>query len=261
MIFLDTIPNSGEMTLDGNAGRINAMIGVGLPMAADYAVVTNVYQGTAYVDLVNLGANTTTYIGSAPAGGSMSVDGWIYAINNTNILGVSGVGTGDPQTANALTATTGVEMSIPLSAIGSPTSGTDVCVFALVTNNGASWLSNQLLPAGLGGGRANFDNTKPDFVALGYSCGSLTLGPIGPVCNNPRFDINGDTFVNMVDFGVFQRCWTGLLGPGSVAADCECFDWNFAESDGKINIEDLAVFINCAQADQVVADPACDNAP
>jgi hypothetical protein len=259
VIFLDTIASAGESTLDANAGRITSMTGVTLPMAADYAVVANVWQGTAYVDLVNLISNTTTYIGSAPAGGLLSSNGWVLAINNTNILGVNSTSTDDPQTANAATATTGVEMSIPLSAIGSPTTGDDVCVFAIITNNGASWLSNQVLPAGLGGGKANYDNTVPNFATLGYTCGSVTLGPVGPECNNPRFDINGDKFVDMVDFAAFQRCWTGSLPAGSVTSECECFDWNFAESDGKIDIEDLAVFIACSNGPGVPANPACDD--
>ncbi|MBI4581819.1 MAG: hypothetical protein HY718_19135, partial [Planctomycetes bacterium] len=255
--------------LDPNAGRINGMGGVTLPMAADYAVITNIFAGTAYVDLVNLITNENTYMGAAPAGsGTGTLSGgagadWFFVVNNTNILGVTGTGADDPQTANAATATTGVEMSIPLSAIGSPTNGTSVCVFAIVTNNNGSWLSNQILPVpvGSGGGRPNYDNTKPNFATLQFPCGSVVLGPVGPTCHDPRFDINGDGFVNQIDFAAFQRCWTGPLGPGNILPGCECFDWNFAQRDDLINIEDFAVFQNCAQAAGVPALATCDDAP
>lgn len=260
VIFLDTIPGAGEITLDNNGGRISNMAGVKIPLQADYAIVANIWQGTAYLDLVNLATNTNTYLG-ASNGAGFSVPDWQFAFNNTNILGVNATALDDPQTANASTATTGFEISVPLYAIGSPTNGTDVCAFAIVTNNGASWLSNQVLPAGLGGGRANFDNTQPDFGALGYQCASLTLGPVGPTCNSPRFDADDDGDVDMLDFAQFQRCWTGPLGVGYIQPGCECFDWNLVEPDGRINIEDFAAFQGCATAAGVTASETCDDTP
>lgn len=266
VIFLDTIAEAGEATLAGNP-KIGGMDGIVLPLDADYALVVNTWGGTAYVDVVNLIANSESYMGNTPvntgdgtlSGGAASAD-WRFVINNNNILGVSGDSGADPQDAGAATAISGFEMSIPLLEIGSPASGSSVCVFAIITNGGSDWLSNQVLPAGLGGGFANFDNTLPDFATLGYSCASIVLGTVSD-CNNPRFDINGDTFVDMVDFAEFQRCWTGPLPAGNILEGCECFDWNFAESDERINIEDFAVFQNCAKAAGVPADPTCDDAP
>ncbi|MGC8784060.1 MAG: hypothetical protein ACP5RN_06715, partial [Armatimonadota bacterium] len=66
-------------------------------------------------------------------------------INNSNVGGVT-AGTG---AGNGLDVMTGVELAIPLSAIGSPTGAFKVCVFV----NGLfhDYLSNQVL-AGIGGG-------------------------------------------------------------------------------------------------------------
>lgn len=264
VIFLDTIAGAGETTLDGNAGRVSGMSGVTLPLQADYAVVANIWQGTAYVDLVNLGSNTSTYIG-ASGGGTFSGPGavdWQFAFDNTNIVGVNANAADDPQTANAATATTGFEISIPLYVVGSPVNGDAICAFAIVTGSGnADWLSNQILPADRGGNRSNYDNTKPDLAALGYQCASMQLGPIGPVCNDPRFDADDDGDVDMVDFAAFQRCLTGPMFAGSIAEGCECFDWNLVEADGRINVEDFAAFQGCGTAAGEQADPDCDAAP
>jgi len=62
VLFLDTVAG-GESTLDGNAGRINGMVGDTLPMEADFALVVNIWSGTAYVDLITLATDSSSYIG------------------------------------------------------------------------------------------------------------------------------------------------------------------------------------------------------
>lgn len=271
IIFLDTIPGVGESLLDANTGRVSGMNGDTIPLQADYALVVNLSGGNAYVDLVNLVNNTNLYVGTEvlnTGDGILDKGGpvpdWSFFIDNTNIFGVSGTNTDDPQTAAALTATTGLEISIPLSAIGSPTPGTPACVFALISNNGADWLSNQFLPAGLGGFKPNFDNGTDDLVLAGFSCLSFTFGPTGPTCNDPRFDSDNDDDVDSDDFAAFQRCYNGLAGSAAgltLTSECECFDWNLLESDGLVNLEDLGVFELCGSGPDVPANPACDDTP
>ncbi|GIV21735.1 MAG: hypothetical protein KatS3mg023_3486 [Armatimonadota bacterium] len=67
-------------------------------------------------------------------------------INNSNVGGVTG-GTGS---GSGMDVMTGVELAIPLSAIGSPTSGF-IKVSAFINGSGHDYLSNQVL-AGIGGG-------------------------------------------------------------------------------------------------------------
>ena len=271
IIFMDTIPDAGESVLDANTGRISGMNGDTIPLQADYALVVNLSGGNAYVDLVNLLSNTNQYVGTEvlnTGDGILDNGGpvanWRFFVDNTNIFGVSGTNAGDPQSAAALTATTGFEISIPLSAIGSPTAGTSACVFAVLSNGNAEWLSNQFLPAGLGGFKPNLDNGADDLAAAGFTCLGFTFGPEGPICNDPRFDSDNDDDVDSDDFAAFQRCYNGLpaSGVGSpLLENCACFDWNLIESDGLVGLEDLGVFELCGSGPDVPANPACDDTP
>jgi hypothetical protein len=187
VIFLDTLPDVGEgltTVLDANAGRISGMVGDAIPLNADYAVVINDWQGTIYVDLIDLNANTTTYMGSNAVGsGNGNLSGgaagpdWQIALNDTNVVGVDDNPANDPvvQASNALTATTGFEIKIPLSAVGDPAVGSTTCVFALVKGGNSGYLSNQFLPAGVGGGWPNFGNPPVDLTMFGYQCMGVTI--------------------------------------------------------------------------------------
>lgn len=207
VIFLDTgevvpmpepdPPLTGEgltKVLDGNAGRIAGLAGDNIPLDADYAVVVNNWQGTIYVDLVDLNRNTTTYMGSNGVGsGNGNLGGgaadatWQIALTNTNVAGVDADWANDPfiQAGNAATATTGFEIKIPLAAVGSPAPGTNVCVFAMVKGGNSGYLSNQFLPADVGGGWPNFANPPVNLNSYGYSCMGVTVqaGCAAPVVN------------------------------------------------------------------------------
>lgn len=73
--------------------------------------------------------------------------------NNTNILGVVG-GTGAANQAAALAVTTGLELAIPLSAIGNPALLSEIKISAMVNNGDHNYLSNQFL-GGLAAGTGN----------------------------------------------------------------------------------------------------------
>ena len=83
---------------------------------------------------------------------------------------------------------------------------------------------------------------------------------IGPMCSNPRYDLNGDSSVDMTDFAAFQRCYTGDGDPnGAFDADtCVCLN---SDGDTDIDLTDLVAFQACANGPGVVANPACDGAP
>ena len=81
---------------------------------------------------------------------------------------------------------------------------------------------------------------------------------IGAVCHDPRYDLDGDTFVDMDDFAAFQRCYTGDGDPtGTFAADtCGCLN---SDGDMDIDLTDLVAFQACASGSGVAADPGCAN--
>jgi hypothetical protein len=280
VILLDTIPDAGETTLTNNPGRLAGNNGDTLPCAADYAIVMNIFAGDLFVDLIDLTGDTTTYLGKDPVNNGDGVlqdgagEGWTIILNSDNVVGVTGQAEDDPQTANALTATTGWEISIPLTAVGSPAQGTSIGIIAMVTGGSDDRpVSNQILPSLASGGQPN-PNNGPDenganLASLGYQCLTMVIGEPPPECHDPRFDADGDQDVDQEDFAVFQLCYTGE-NVGPVSPECTCFDWNLSESDGDIDQEDYGFFQRCAVGSEVdsihgsgptiPADPACDNA-
>src|SRR5207249_1648097 len=92
-----------------------------------------------------------------------------------------------------------------------------------------------------------------DEVRVGTSWADVTPIP----CHDPRFDVDGDTDVDLDDFAALQLCYGG---PAS-APGCRCFD---KSGDGTIDGADVTAFMNCAPAGgtfraNVPADPNCDN--
>ena len=275
VIFMDTVAGGEGLStpLDGNAGRIDGMAGDTIPLDADFALTIHSGGGEFWVDLVNLVTNEITYIGKGFVNSGVgeldnggAVLDWQAALNDLNVVGVNGDSQDDPnnnpagaQPDNALTATTGVEISVPLYAVGSPSDGEQICLFAMITNGNAQWLSNQFLPAGLGGGFGNLDDGVDDLASLGYTCLSTYIGEPPDVCPNPRYDADGDGDVDQDDFAEFQKCYN----PSGVAAGCGCFDWNpsIEAGDDDVDAEDLGLFEFCASGPDVPADPTCDDPP
>jgi|GEM_PF-622199 len=140
-------------------------------------------------------------IGSiANLGGS----GIAVGFNNLNIIGVSGTGGTAANQAYANEVTTGLELGIPLSALGNPTGSVEV----LVDINGAdfAYLSNQFLPGlpsgtgnlgaggayGPGGGVFNFSSSQNEYL-------SVPVGPPALMVNGINADYNTThVFINEV---------------------------------------------------------------
>lgn len=93
---------------------------------------------------------------------------------------------------------------------------------------------------------------------------AASFGP--PPCNTPAFDVVGagpdglepDGSVDMNDFGVFQRCYTGTgLISESNMAECRCFD---RDGNGAVDVGDFNRFVACSTgpASGVPAPIGCD---
>ena len=193
---------------DGRAGQSTLNVAAGTTLAnsngstfspnfgsgATYVVDSNDYSGTLYTDAYDLVGNTNSYLGSAvPDGGAPTVlsNGISIALNNTNVLGQPVVNTPGAAvtTAQDLTATTGLEVAIPLSLLGNPTGSIEV--LALINGGGDGYLSNQLLP-GLAVGTGNlgnpngvadfnFGSTPGEFFTVGAVPEPASLSLIGGV--------------------------------------------------------------------------------
>jgi glycosidase len=133
---------------------------------------------------------------SGGVGNNQSVGGSGIAVgfNNLNLAGVNGSsGTAANQTA-ADAVTTGLELGIPLSALGNPTNSVEVLID--INGNQFAYLSNQFLPGlavgtsnlgaggtsyGPGGGVFNFGSTAGEYLTVpvsGSGGGPLVLPPV-----------------------------------------------------------------------------------
>jgi hypothetical protein len=83
---------------------------------------------------------------------SVGPSGIGVAFDNSNVAGVGG-GTGAADASAAIAVQTGIELAIPLSAIGSPGLGDTIRISAMINGSNHDFLSNQVLgglPAGTG---------------------------------------------------------------------------------------------------------------
>jgi M6 family metalloprotease-like protein len=160
IILLDTKPggsNPFNYGGSGASGRITGLDGDTLDtgFSPDYAIDTNLASGVLYADLYDLQAGTLTNLGSVTAPGTVGfAGGGEVSFDNSNTAGVT-----DTDASNAATATTGLEISLPLSRIGNPTGPVKVMVLIQANSN---YHSNQTLPGlpdtygNLGGGAQNY---------------------------------------------------------------------------------------------------------
>ena len=170
----------GESTLSTSGGSLGSMNGsVFSPgFQATWAFDMNDYQGTLYNENYNLVGGSQVsggYIGSLGetstgiAAGGYGGDATLYLNNNhASTMGASGAAlSGATSGANT---TTGLEMVIPLSAIGY--TGGNIMVLADVNGGGDNYLANQFLP-GLAVGTGNVGGGGP---YTGPSSGAFNFG-------------------------------------------------------------------------------------
>jgi hypothetical protein len=161
--------------------------------AADYLMIARNGFGPQFDFDFNSVGNTSVVevsgniFGGATQGSNASVGASSIgvAFNNTNTAGVVG-GTGAANAAAAQAVQTGLELAIPLAAIGSPAPGSVIKISAMINGSNHDFLSNQFLgglPAGqgnLGGdGAGNFNG----------SVGQINLATGGYAAGNQYFEI------------------------------------------------------------------------
>lgn len=147
----------------GNDGWANKHAGFTFDtgFTADYMLIMRGGNGNQFdLDFNSVGsAATVVTAGNIFSGATSGINtnalsnGVGIGFNNTNILGVTG-GSGAANQAAALAVSTGIELAIPLSAIGNPALLSEIKISAMVNNGDHNYLSNQFL-GGLAAGQGN----------------------------------------------------------------------------------------------------------
>lgn len=164
-LFFDVAPGGQNTLRNDNANidfnGLNRLAGMTFDAAFSpdyYITTTGGYDGSGYRMFANygelltagggagyyLGSNTATTPG-AMAGGT-NPNAIEITINNSNSAGVGG----GCAAASGAGVSTGIELGIPLTALGSPSTGC-IKVFAAINGSGHDYLANQVLgplPAG-----------------------------------------------------------------------------------------------------------------
>ncbi len=73
------------------------------------------------------------------------------------------------------------------------------------------------------------------------------------LCQRLFADMDSDHDVDLDDFGVFQRCYSGA--EAGVRENCVCFD---QDGNGSIDAQDFAVFASCFSGPMIPFEPTCD---
>ncbi len=121
------------------------------------------------------------------------------------------------------------------------------------------WCGQQDIETGdiwLGGFRGGFHAYR----ALSGATESYEMNPLRnwldaavppfQLCNEPFADADGDSDVDVDDFGSFQRCFTGAIGGAS--PNCACFD---RQQDGDIDNFDFNAFSDCKTGANIPWEP------
>ena len=142
---------SGQSTLNTSGGTLATMNGsvFSSGFSATFAFDMNDFSGTLYSEEYNLVANTGGYVGSLNNSGTgiyAGSDGGVSSLylnnNHASTMGASGAALSGA--TSGINTTTGLELVVPLSAIGY--TGGNIEVLADINGGGDSYLSNQLLP-------------------------------------------------------------------------------------------------------------------
>jgi hypothetical protein len=183
-VFIAGGAAGGQNTLNTSGGTLAAMNGsVFSPgFNATFAFDMNDYSGTLYSEEYNLIAHTGGYVGALAesstgiAAGSSGGVSSLY-LNNTHASTMGPSGTALSGATSGTATTTGLELVVPLSALGY--SGGSIMVLADINGGGDTYLSNQFLPGlavGTGnvggggpygsGGVFNFANTPGEYFTV-----------------------------------------------------------------------------------------------
>lgn len=190
-------PGYGEFDVLGATGGAN----MPASFLADFALNLQSSGDGGHLGTWNLLTNTATYRGAT---GSYT-GGFNVAQDNSNATAV-------PWATGAVT--TGVEMVIPLSAIGSPATGSTIKLFAVAGNrfgggpDNTVYLSNQILPNSGTPGNFGRNGSGGDGVGTSFN------GTGGPNVTPASYSIA---------FGGFTGAGTYTVGPGGNYASLAAF--------------------------------------
>ncbi len=151
--------------------------------------------------------------------------------DNTNTAGVTG-GVDAADQAAVVAVTTGIELGIPLAAIGNPFG--EIKILAMVNGAGGNFLSNQFL-GGLEAPQANLasDGQGNVFATLGLIDLNDFAGDQFFTIDIPLTgDLNRDGFVGIDDLGNVLGNWNGNVSPGDMLQ-------GDPSGDGFVGIEDM----------------------
>lgn len=172
VLFFDANPNAGQQTFQANNPTVdfgNSANLAGLTFDRGFLpesfLSVSTFNGSVYANYapMNGAGGNGTYLSSGSQAATQPLDfgGGIMgelAFDNSNVAGISSTTIGNPGGV-----TTGLEIRIPLSALGGTVTGTTpVHVMAVVTNGTYNYLSNQTLgglPAANGAANLGVDGS------------------------------------------------------------------------------------------------------
>lgn len=214
-----------------------------------------------YAELPTSGGGNGFLIGNGTAGsdgvliGGFDPFGVRATIDNSNTGGVSG-GTGASSGAGV---STGVELRIPLSAIGNPGGAIRVCAF--VNGSSHDFVSNQVLGP-IGGGSNLGEPRSVNFAGIGgdqfFTVGVNPDTPVAFDCNSNGIPDECEIDVNSTapggPFFCIQNCDADCNDNGS-PDDCDMAGDN--NGDGTADDTDVAQLAACADGPASMVSPAC----
>jgi hypothetical protein len=201
-IFIGSSDVAGQNTLNISPSTESSMNGslFSPGFNPNYMIDVNDFSGTAYTDgfsLPNGGTASQAFLGGVPSQASGVYSNWnlgpfSLALNNTLTSTMGAAGAALSGATSGTNATTGIELTIPLATIGSPSGA--VMVMADINGGGDGYLSNQFLPGlavgtgnvggggpytGGGSGQFNFGSTPGQYFTIVPEPSTIGLVVVG----------------------------------------------------------------------------------